>query len=157
MTTETSNNSDLRSGAAKAGPDFDGRACVTRCTRPGRALGEGFTLPPYARTQNASRTVPVGRACGQSLYSEVRQAVTQRGRAVVRPRASVRTARHRGSAPADLDALVECCVRFSDFVADTDGQIAAIDLNPVFVLPLGCGVRIADALIETKQHTGGKA
>src|SRR5256884_859214 len=26
MTTQTSNNSDLRSGAAKAGPDFDGRA-----------------------------------------------------------------------------------------------------------------------------------
>jgi hypothetical protein len=63
----------------------------------------------------------------------------------------------RGSSPADLDALVECCVRFSDFVADTDGQIAAIDLNPVFVLPRGRGVRIADALIETKQQTGGKA
>src|SRR3954452_23488067 len=63
--------------------DFDGRACVTRCTRPDRALGKGFTLPPYARTQTASRTVPVRRACGRSLYSEVRRAVTQRGRARV--------------------------------------------------------------------------
>jgi acyl-CoA synthetase (NDP forming) len=62
----------------------------------------------------------------------------------------------RGSPPADLDALVECCVRFSEFVADTDGQIAAIDLNPVFVLPRGRGVLIGDALIETNQETGGK-
>jgi acetyltransferase len=63
----------------------------------------------------------------------------------------------RGAAPADFDALVDCCVRFSEFVAATDGQIAAIDLNPIFVLPRGRGVRIADALIETRQETGGKA
>jgi acetyltransferase len=39
----------------------------------------------------------------------------------------------RGSAPRDVDALVDCCVRFGDFVAATDGQYAAIDLNPVLV------------------------
>jgi acyl-CoA synthetase (NDP forming) len=63
----------------------------------------------------------------------------------------------RGAPPADVDALVECCVRFSQFVAATDGRIAAIDLNPVFVLPRGRGVRIADALIEMRDDTGGKA
>jgi acetyltransferase len=56
----------------------------------------------------------------------------------------------RGAPPADVDALVECCTRFADFVAATDGRFAAIDLNPVFVRPRGHGVRIADALIETR-------
>jgi acetyltransferase len=60
----------------------------------------------------------------------------------------------RGAPPRDLDALVDCCVRFSDFVAATEGQYAAIDLNPVLVCARGRGVRIADALMETR---GGDA
>jgi acyl-CoA synthetase (NDP forming) len=56
----------------------------------------------------------------------------------------------RGAAPRDVDALIDCCVRFGQFVAATDGQFAAIDLNPVFVCARGHGVRIADALIEMK-------
>ena len=56
----------------------------------------------------------------------------------------------RGAPPRDLDALVDCCVRFGDFVAATDGQYAAIDLNPVLVCARGHGVRIADALMETR-------
>lgn len=62
----------------------------------------------------------------------------------------------RGAPPRDVDALVDCCVRFGDFVAATDGQYAAIDLNPVFVCARGRGVRIADALIETRA-TGEQA
>jgi succinyl-CoA synthetase beta subunit len=54
----------------------------------------------------------------------------------------------RGAAPKDKDALIECCLRFSEFVTASDGQYAAIDLNPVFVCTHG--VRIADALIETR-------
>jgi len=60
----------------------------------------------------------------------------------------------RGTPPRDVDALVDCCVRFGDFVAATDGQFAAIDLNPVLVCAGGRGVRIADALMETR---GGDA
>jgi acetate---CoA ligase (ADP-forming) len=60
----------------------------------------------------------------------------------------------RGAAPRDLDALVACCQRFSEFVVATDGLFAAIDLNPVFVRARGHGVKIADALIETR--TGGR-
>jgi acyl-CoA synthetase (NDP forming) len=60
----------------------------------------------------------------------------------------------RGTPPRDVDALVDCCVRFGDFVASTDGQYAAIDLNPVLVRARGHGVRIADALMEMR---GGDA
>jgi acetate---CoA ligase (ADP-forming) len=55
----------------------------------------------------------------------------------------------RGAPPRDVDALVECCQRFAEFVVATEGRFAAIDLNPVFVCARGHGVRIADALMET--------
>src|SRR5438034_5721359 len=59
MTTETSNNSDLRSGAAKAGPGFDGRALrdafgsfatgVTIVTTSGPAGADiGFTANSFS-------------------------------------------------------------------------------------------------------------
>jgi acyl-CoA synthetase (NDP forming) len=63
----------------------------------------------------------------------------------------------RGAEPRDVEALVDCCLRFSEFVVATDGRIAAIDLNPVFVCRRGRGVRIADALIETRATAAGKA
>jgi acetyltransferase len=59
---------------------------------------------------------------------------------------------YRGAPPRDVEALVDCCVRFADFVAATDGRYAAIDLNPVLVLGKGQGVKIADALIVTRDH-----
>jgi acetyltransferase len=65
---------------------------------------------------------------------------------------SLKVSRHfdgfRGAPPRDRSALIDCCLRFSDFVVATDGRFAAIDLNPVFVCTRG--VRIADALIETR-------
>jgi acetate---CoA ligase (ADP-forming) len=60
----------------------------------------------------------------------------------------------RGGAPRDLEALVDCCMRFCDFVVASDGRFAAIDLNPVLVRPRGQGVRIADALIEQRGIVG---
>jgi acetyltransferase len=57
----------------------------------------------------------------------------------------------RGAPARDVEALVECGVKFCDFVVATDGLFAAIDLNPVIVGPVGHGVRIADALIERRR------
>jgi acetyltransferase len=63
----------------------------------------------------------------------------------------------RGAGSRDKDAFIDCCLRFCDFVVATDGQFAAIDLNPVFVRGAGAGVRIADALIEMRTGGGHKA
>jgi acetyltransferase len=60
-------------------------------------------------------------------------------------------ARFRGAPERDVDALAQCCAAFAEFVVATDGRFAAIDLNPVFVCSRGRGVRIADALIETRE------
>ena len=54
---------------------------------------------------------------------------------------------YRGRVPGDIDALAATMVAFSRFVQQTDGLFEAIDINPLFVLPEGRGVRAADALI----------
>ena len=58
---------------------------------------------------------------------------------------------HRGSPPADTEALVELMVRLSRFAADHADEIDEIDLNPVIVHPQGQGVSIVDALIVKRQ------
>lgn len=68
---------------------------------------------------------------------------------VARLKISVQLDGFRGTPPLDREALIDCLVAFSNFVASTDGQFAAIDLNPVFVRIRGRGVKIADALIIT--------
>jgi acyl-CoA synthetase (NDP forming) len=52
----------------------------------------------------------------------------------------------RGQEPRDVAALADCLARFSVFGAAAAPLVRQIDLNPVFVLPEGRGVRIADAL-----------
>lgn len=54
---------------------------------------------------------------------------------------------HRGSAPADIDALVDLMVRLGQFAADHAATVAEIDLNPVLVHDAGQGVSVVDALI----------
>jgi len=58
---------------------------------------------------------------------------------------------HRGSSPADTEALIELMVRLSHFAADYADEIEEIDLNPVIVHPQGHGVSIVDALIVKRQ------
>ena len=60
----------------------------------------------------------------------------------------------RGAPPCDTEALIEFCVRFSEFVARTDGQFSAIDINPLMVRAQGEGVCIADAMIVTASQGG---
>jgi acetate---CoA ligase (ADP-forming) len=54
----------------------------------------------------------------------------------------------RGRPPADRMTLVNFIADFSRFVEGLGDDIVAIDLNPVMVLPQGCGVKIVDAAIE---------
>ena len=55
----------------------------------------------------------------------------------------------RGKPAADIDALTAAAVRFSDlFLAMPD--IAEFEINPLFVLPAGQGLRAVDALISLK-------
>ncbi|MBM4466767.1 MAG: acetate--CoA ligase family protein [Chloroflexi bacterium] len=54
----------------------------------------------------------------------------------------------RGRPPADIDALADALVRLSQLAVDLGDLIAALDANPLMVLPRGQGVRAVDALVE---------
>lgn len=60
----------------------------------------------------------------------------------------------RGGKPRDVDALVQCVVRFGDFVAGNAGRFTAVEMNPVMVRPQGHGVAVADALITVSDAPG---
>jgi acetyltransferase len=99
-------------------------------------LGSGGVMVEIFKDA-AVRLPPLSREDVRSMIGELKSSKLLQG--------------FRGAAPRDIDALVDCVVRFADFVTETDGQFAAIDLNPVFVRPRGQGVRIADALIVTRH------
>ena len=54
----------------------------------------------------------------------------------------------RGRPPADIDALADALVRLSQLAVDLGDLVAALDINPLMVLPRGQGVRAVDALVE---------
>jgi len=54
---------------------------------------------------------------------------------------------YRGSPPLDANALADVLVRVSLLIADHADRIKEIDINPLFVRPVGQGVVAADALV----------
>lgn len=62
---------------------------------------------------------------------------------------------YRGRAPADVDALVAAIVSFSEMVAQLGEQLSEAEINPLFVLERGQGVKAADgiAVFSPEGHT----
>jgi acyl-CoA synthetase (NDP forming) len=54
----------------------------------------------------------------------------------------------RGRPAADVEALVDALVRVSQLAVDLGDLIAALDINPMMVLPEGEGVRAVDTLVD---------
>lgn len=52
----------------------------------------------------------------------------------------------RGRPKADVDALVQAIVAFSQMAAQFDERLLEAEINPLFVLPQGQGVRAADGI-----------
>jgi acyl-CoA synthetase (NDP forming) len=59
----------------------------------------------------------------------------------------------RGRPKGDVEALAQALVRLSALALDLEGEIAELDINPLFVLPAGQGVLAGDALIKAKEAT----
>jgi acyl-CoA synthetase (NDP forming) len=54
---------------------------------------------------------------------------------------------YRGRALCDVDALVEAVVAFSNMVESLGDRLVTAEINPIFVLPKGQGVKAADAVM----------
>jgi hypothetical protein len=53
----------------------------------------------------------------------------------------------RGRARGDIDALASAIVAFSQMVMDVGDRLSEAEINPLFVLPAGQGVRAGDGLV----------
>lgn len=62
----------------------------------------------------------------------------------------------RGRPPADVVSVCETLCRLGRLAVDLEGRIAEVDVNPLFVLPAGKGVRAADALVILKDNQVGR-
>ena len=60
----------------------------------------------------------------------------------------------RGRPPADTDALADLLVRVSDLVTAQGNRIEELDLNPVWVGPVGAGAMVLDALVVGREDAG---
>jgi succinyl-CoA synthetase beta subunit len=57
----------------------------------------------------------------------------------------------RGRPKADVDALVTTIAAFSHMAAQLGGRLVEAEINPLFVLPLGRGVKAADGVVVLAQ------
>ncbi len=102
----------------------------------GSALDEEFGLGGVwveILRDSSLRLAPVSRAEALEMIAETRAAPLLRG--------------YRGRPPADADALADAICRVSHLAADLQDMVAAVDINPLMVLPAGQGVLAADALV----------
>lgn len=53
----------------------------------------------------------------------------------------------RGKPAGDIEALTDTVLAFASMAGALDGRLAEAEINPVFVLPAGQGVRAADGLV----------
>jgi acetyltransferase len=83
---------------------------------------------------SALRLPPIGYADALEMIGETRVARLLQG--------------VRGRLAADVEALAEALVRLSQLALDLGDLVAAVDINPLMVLPAGQGVRAVDALVE---------
>jgi acyl-CoA synthetase (NDP forming) len=80
----------------------------------------------------ALRLLPIDRAEAEAMVAELRGAALLRG--------------FRGRPPADVPALVDAVLAFARLGEALSERLVTAEINPLFVLPAGQGVRAADGL-----------
>lgn len=81
----------------------------------------------------AIRLPPIGRRDAASMVDELKSGALLKG--------------FRGRPTADLDALVSTIMAFSGMALTLGERLVEAEINPLFVLPEGQGVRAADGLV----------
>jgi acetyltransferase len=99
---------------------------------PAVVFGLGGVLVELFK-DSSLRLAPVTRVEALDMIGETRGAALLRG--------------YRGRPAADVEALADAICRLSHLASDFRNEIAAIDVNPLMILPVGQGVVAADALV----------
>jgi acyl-CoA synthetase (NDP forming) len=94
----------------------------------------GVTAEVYRDT--TLRLAPLTRRDADEMIAELRSAPLLHG--------------FRGRPIADVGALADAIVAFSDMVVALGGQLAEAEINPLFVLPQGRGVVAGDGVVVIK-------
>lgn len=79
------------------------------------------------------RLLPIDRTQAASMIHDLKCSALLRG--------------FRGRPPADTGALIAAILSFADMAAALDGRLLEAEINPLFVLPMGKGVRAGDGLV----------
>jgi acyl-CoA synthetase (NDP forming) len=94
-------------------------------------LGVGGTAAELLQ-DTAVRLAPVSRADVQAMIDELKTSALLKG--------------FRGRPPCDVAALVDATVAFSQMALALGPMLKEAEINPLFVLPAGQGVKAADGL-----------
>ena len=78
------------------------------------------------------RLLPISRSDAEAMVDELKSARLLRG--------------YRGAAPADVAAVVDAVLAFAAMAQAAGDRLLEAEINPLFVLPEGQGVRAADGL-----------
>ena len=81
----------------------------------------------------AMRLVPVSEQDARDMIAELRSAILLYG--------------FRGRPKADVEALIGAILAFSNMIEQLGEHISEAEINPLFVLPEGAGVRAADGVV----------
>jgi acyl-CoA synthetase (NDP forming) len=98
---------------------------------PAVLLGAGGTLAELY-DDTAIRLLPVARADVESMLDELKIAAVLNG--------------HRGRPPGDVDALIAAVLDFAALCTALGDRLIDAEINPLFVLPPGEGVKAADGV-----------
>jgi acyl-CoA synthetase (NDP forming) len=97
----------------------------------------GITAELYRDT--ALRLAPLSRQSAQEMIDELKSAPLLKG--------------FRGRPLADVDALIDAIVAFSNMVAAVGSELQEAEINPLFVLPQGRGVVAADGVAVVRSRS----
>lgn len=95
-------------------------------------LGAGGVAAELFR-DTTMRLLPIGRTDAEAMVDELQAARLLRG--------------WRGAPPADIPALVDAILAFARMAEAAGPRLLEAEINPLFVLPQGQGVRAADGLV----------
>ena len=83
------------------------------------------------------RLAPISRATADEMVSEIKGYSVLKGA--------------RGKPPCDINALIDVIQKLSFMATEMEDEIVELDINPLFVLPEGLGVKVGDALLRRKE------